>query len=132
LSYNTDKIIKCIQLIIPDAIATYYNKCYISLIKEDDEYVIQKFKEMKEYKNHSEICLSNILFFKTLKIYKLMSVEKIDYSQHERYMKSTEKEIKEKIKELNLIDKLSHECKGKNIKECNPNEKIFHMAIKQY
>lgn len=107
--------------------SNYLNVVYKSLIREDDDYVISYFHKMKNALNHSLICLLNIVYVIVIASHNDIDRTKLNINSYDKYMKNVKEQLKiilENKKEF-LKDKLNHECKGINIKDCDPDEDMF-------
>ena len=116
--------------IIKNITAHYLNKAYISLIKKDDPYIIEKFNEMTKINNHSAICLLNIIMAFIMDIHSSLNRSILDISSYDLYMKSVMNQVNSKYEDcLNALYKsISHECQGIDIKTCNPYEPLFFLT----
>lgn len=109
------------------AAANYLNSAYRALIRDDDEYFMKYFNDMSAVMNHSQICLLNITFVFLTSIHKGMTRKKFDLSSYSNYMESVRSDVDRVINEMKakLTYSISHECKGENIKTCDPNIDLF-------
>lgn len=112
-----------IQLVTVD----YLNKIFVSLIVNDDPYVVNKFDEMRKINNHSPICLLTIMMVYIMEIHLSLDRTKLDISTYEKYMDSVLLQLTPKFEEaLNkLSGSISHKCTGIDIKTCNPALPLF-------
>jgi hypothetical protein len=113
--------------ILTGATADYMNGCYKSLITLDDKYIVSKFKEMTDECGHSEICLLNIIAQCIFLVYGTIIRDSLNTSSLEKYSESWEKQYRAISVGLSasMSGNLSHECKGIDIKSCNPDEPMF-------
>jgi len=109
------------------AAANYLNAAYKALIRNDDEYFMKYFNSMSSVMNHSQICLLNVTFVFLTSIHKAMSRKQFDVSSYGKYMESVSSDVDRVIGEMKnkLTESISHECKGEDIKTCNPDEDMF-------
>jgi hypothetical protein len=107
----------------------YYNQAYSSLIKKNDQYIVEKFGQMHKIMNHSYICLLNIMFRLTTEMLTIYDRNLLNITSYENYMKSVQA-ILNKCNEF-LIEELpkmiSHTCSGIDISTCNPDEPLFYI-----
>lgn len=114
------------------AIVSYLNDAYRSLILKNDPYFLEHFNNMAKHKNHSMICLLNIVFVVLQTIHMNFDRSKLDITSLESYKASVMSQLIQRKTEITpkLIDMMSHECKGIDIKTCDPNEPMFHLGTK--
>jgi hypothetical protein len=113
--------------IIMQVVANYYNVCYKALILKNDEYVTENFNSFTECLNHSEVCLLHILNNLTVLLYEKIDFDKLNYDDYSKYMLNITLLLE--IQKQNTVDSIKniigHDCKGINIKECDPNIPLF-------
>lgn len=109
-------------------IANYLNRCYRSLILDDDEYVTTKFNEMTSIMNHSKICFLNIIAEVIKVLFENINRATLDISTYEKYMNCIMSQLNNSKDELidTLSHSLSHECEGDDIKQHNPDKPMFY------
>lgn len=113
--------------LITFATMNYLNKIYKSLILEDDPFVIETFGAMQKCLHHSYICLLNLLCVAIVKAHNNIKRTELETCCYQKYMDCVENQLNKimpKIRYL-LTRRISHECKGIDIKTCNPNEPLF-------
>lgn len=115
--------------IITMTTANYFNNCYVSLIKKNDEYVIKKFNEMSKIMSHSMICLLNIISTIKLKIHHSIDRNKLNLSNYDNYMKSVNNQMKLLLDDIfeDIINSISHKCYGEDINKCDPDDLMFKI-----
>ena len=115
--------------IIMNITANYLNNAFVSLIKRNDPYIIEKFDAMCKIKNHSVICLLHIIMAFIQKVHFSLDRTKLDISSYENYMKSVSSQLDPIVEETlnSLIKSISHQCNGIDIKTCDPNIPLFVM-----
>lgn len=113
-------------------VVDYMNLCYRSLIKKDDEYVVERFSEMKAVLNHSEICLLNIVFATIKNIHDRLDRSQFDTTDYEKYKNSVHQQIINISLSMfdSLKNSLGHDCTGEKIENCNPDEDMFHISLR--
>lgn len=123
--------IKITPLVIQLTAANYINVCYKALILKDDQYVVNKFKEMTDLKNHSEICLLNIIMQIVVMVHLNLDRTLIDISSPEALESSTRIEIIRVIDPMREIIRnvIVHECHGEKIENCDPNKPLFALGF---
>lgn len=117
------------QCLIAPAMMNYMNGAYVSLIKNNDEYINDYFSRMQGVCGHSCICLLNIIFFTGLSIHMSLDRTNLDISSYDNYMKTVTNQLAitiEKTKEI-LLESISHVCNGIDIKTCDPNVPLFSI-----
>lgn len=109
------------------ATMNYLNGAYVSLIKRNDTYIMEKFDAMCKISNHSVICLLNIIMVFIMEIHSSLDRSKLNISSYELYIKSVMSQLNSKYEEslLTLGKSLSHSCNGIDIKTCDPNKPLF-------
>lgn len=118
-----------------EAIVDYLNQCYRSLILKNDIYIIKTFEKIKNSspeKNHSYICLLNIIAYMILFFHKRIIRENLDISSYNNYMTSFTDEFNnvysKNICELRI--KFNHVCKDtRNIEDMDPDVDIFKTFL---
>lgn len=105
----------------------YYNGVYKSLILDDSEYVTNIFNAMTC--DHSKVCLLQQLIRVDLMIHESLIRNKDKAASYELWMESIRHQLQRSkpiiVKQLQEL--LSHECKGIDIKTCNPNNPLFYI-----
>jgi hypothetical protein len=116
-----------IKILLQHTLASYLNSCYKSLILKNDTYVIDSFNKIKKTKNHSEICLLNIMFVVVRSA--ILDVDRHKFSDvtYGNFMFSMKKEYEIYFNSLDFDKLLDHECSGEKIENCDPNEKLFFI-----
>ena len=114
---------------IAEITVDYFNTIYVSLIKRDDPYIINRFDEMCKINNHSAICLLNIMFTIVINLHGDFNRQNFNIGSYELYMKSIDAELNSKIQTLfdKLMASISHNCKGMDILKCDPNISMFSV-----
>jgi hypothetical protein len=109
------------------AAANYLNAAYRALIKDDDEYFMKYFNDMSAVMNHSQICLLNVTFVFLTSVHKMMNRKRFDIGSYGKYMESVSSDVDRVIGEMKgkLVNSISHECNGEDIKTCDPNQDLF-------
>jgi hypothetical protein len=109
------------------ATASYYNYAYKSLIKRDDLYICTAFDRMHSAKQHSYVCLLNILYMMTMNINAAIDRSHLDLTDLSAYQRSIEAALQPLLDNVRptLIDKVNHDCRGIDIATCDPNEDLF-------
>lgn len=117
-----------ILTLLSSATMNYLNNAYSSLIRKDDPYIINKFNEMCVIKNHSKICLLNIIFAIILQIESDIDRAKLDIDSYEKFMESLRKQTTNMYTATweKLSNIVSHECHGEDIEKCDPNKPMFY------
>jgi hypothetical protein len=112
------------------ATANYLNGAYVSLIKKNDPYIIEKFGEMCQINNHSAICLLNIIAVVILKVHTSLDRKLFNINSYELYMGSISQQLN--IESRRILEKLtknvSHQCHGTDISTCDPNKPMFGVS----
>jgi hypothetical protein len=114
--------------VILGAAMNYLNGCYKSLILKDDEYVVQKFKEMTDLVGHSEVCLINIIMQILQLTHMSLDRTKIDTTSVDTLETTVKAEVGRIITPFKekLAEGLAHVCHGEKIEDCDPNEPLFY------
>jgi hypothetical protein len=115
-----------IKGIFSEFVSNYLNHCYKSLILKDDQYVLEKFSQMKSLHNHSEICLLNIIAALIANTHQQMDRSILDTKSYESYMLSVDSVLASILDNIKLDDKLSHTCTGMDINKCDPDKPMFY------
>lgn len=125
---NIDNI-RCdtVKILLQYSIMDYLNACYKSLILKNDNYVISCFDKMKKEKNHSEICLLNILFVVLRSAIIDVDRHKFNDTTYDNFMYSVQREYEIFLNTIDYEKLLNHECSGEKIENCNPNESLFYI-----
>jgi hypothetical protein len=115
--------------IIAEITVNYFNTVYVSLIKRDDPYIINRFDKMCEINNHSAICLLNIMFAIVINLHGDFNRQNLNIDSYKLYMKSIDNELDSKMQTLfdKLMASISHTCKGMDILKCDPNIPMFSV-----
>lgn len=115
----------------------YFNSGYRALIysnngekkreEDKDEYYQEQFGQMHAIKNHSYICLLNMVFAIAINIESMFDRLSFDITSLEAFENSVRLQfiiifgtMKEK-----LIEQFNHECDGMDITTCDPEEELF-------
>ena len=112
------------------ATGNYLNAAYRSLIREDDPYILEQFNKMANCMNHSKICLLNIVFYVIMSIHPNFDRSKFDTSSYEAYMEGVNQQLDSMLLGATgaLMQSVSHQCNGMDIKTCDPNDDMFKFA----
>lgn len=116
-----------VKIVLQHALVDYLNSCYKSLILKNDEYVIESFEKIKKTKNHSEICLLNIMFAVIRSAILEVDRHKFDDVSYDEFMYSVKKEYEIFFNSIDFDKILDHECSGQKIESCNPDEPMFFI-----
>jgi hypothetical protein len=110
--------------------ANYLNSAYKSLIKKDDEYIIEKFGEMMQINNHSAICLLNIISAVILDVHIDLDRKLLNTKSYQLYMGSLQQQLTTKSQHILdiLVKNLSHSCTGTDISTCDPDKPMFVLS----
>lgn len=111
----------------------YFNSAYSSLIKNDDEFITAKFKEMcGVLKTHTSLCILNVLFRMTTEIITSYERSKLDTSTHDNYMRCVKRALIDRrgILTAELPRCFDHVCEDVDLDDCDPDEPLFYMGTK--
>ena len=117
-----------ILIIIKDLTINYLNGAYVSLIKKDDPYILNKFDAMCKINGHSAICLLNIIMVFIMGTHSKLDRSTLDIRSYDSYMcciKSQLDAMREPTLEI-LVRSISHTCTGTDISTCDPSEPMFY------
>jgi len=122
-----------LKMIHVGALVTYFNDAYKSLIRRDDEYIVNVFNSIKKIYNHSEICLLNILFAACKKCIEMTVETNLNKdSGYQMFMACVEKELVRIVGAMSMVASFrklaTHDCHGMKIELCNPEEDMFYMT----
>lgn len=110
-------------------LVSYLNNIYLSLIKQNDKVIVQKFSDFKSFCNHSEICLLHIIKMICSEFVSVFDFNKLNYKNYETFVKTCCEQILsiEIVACQMLCETLTHKCKGIDISTCDPDEKLFFI-----
>lgn len=131
LFVDTNDLLKSSEMKLYYHLATinYLNQAYKALILDSDEYFMKYFNGISNVTDHSQICLLNISLAIILDVHNKIDRAQLDTTSYESYMNSVHTQLKNMKVPYSIIieTSLSHECKGENIKDCDPNEDLFYI-----
>ncbi len=108
------------------SITVYLNKCYRSLILDDDRYITDQFNKMSDLMNHSKICLLNIIAKCIQFLFAMIDRQKLDISSYDNYMSSLSSQMILNRESFEMfVGAVNHGCQGKDIKTCDPDTDMF-------
>ena len=116
-----------VKILLQYTIMDYLNGCYKSLILKNDDYVLTSFEKMKKEKNHSDICLLNILFVIIRSAITDIDRHKFNDTSYDKFMYSMQREYEIFLNAIDYEKLLNHECSGEKIENCNPEEPLFYI-----
>lgn len=122
-------ILKNFKQMYPYFCAKYLNRLYSSLIKLDDEYVINSFAKFRACSDHSEICLLHMIRSLCEGFVTLLNFEQLNYASYDKFMETSEVQLTAfaNVSNEHLQNNLNHVCNGIDISTCDPNEKLFFI-----
>lgn len=123
-------ILKNFKVLYPMFCAQYLNKVYTTLIKKDDDSIVNVFKKFKTFCSHSEVCLIHIIKSLCELMVQSLDFEKCNFSGYDIFMSTCRTQlfqISEKIDKM--PSHLSTQCKGVDISTCDPNKELFVIEI---
>lgn len=112
---------------IKHATINYLNAAYVSLIKKNDPYIVNKFDEMCKIHHHSSVCLLNVIMLILTSVHYSLDRSKLNVTSYNAYMKSLQNQL-DAVKDVtikSITNSISHECHGIDISTCDPYKPMF-------
>lgn len=111
----------------------YYTRTCNSIVKRDNNNIVNTFDKFKKLSNHSDKCVLNILANLAVSIHFNLDRKTFTYQTHDQYMSSVKKEVSATTSIINISKLFDHVCLTNNELELIPDGKKFieiSMAFK--
>ena len=119
-----------LKRIIPGMTMQFFNTFYDGLANKTYVYGGERMLAMQACRNHSPVCLINLLMFQCVNTHLSLDRSKFDESSYALFMASVEKEFNAKAPSVEELTPLfDHECGGDmEATPLPPGTQMFHMG----
>ena len=117
--------------LITNAMTTYMNDVYVSLIKKNDSYFIEKMENICKVCDHSTLCILHFIHVVLKSMFTHMHLFRpmLNTKTYDTYMKDVKKCLHAVqdtfFNKLSQDELSSHQCETIDISKCDPNNLPF-------